>query len=273
VAEFVKGRDKGWLEPFGGTDFALEGENACLRPVGITRGAEFVDQANGFIDVLGVGVALLHEAHGDAVSAEDQMDERSVGKLAETFADVLNKGLNVERMVVETFDGALRKRVDGFAVDAAPLLEAAESGGERIVRIEREENEFIETSGALEASDGFFRERLPVTHRGDGDGIDVRLDGFDEAHALALRENADGRAATNHAIALRDGDAAFFGDIAGERATDEVERAEGDDVGITEEIAKEGLDIGERVGAAELEEDDADAFFGVGGHGITSHKL
>ena len=41
---------------------------------------------------------------------------------------------------------------------------------------------------------------------------------------------------------------------------------ERDDVGIEKKIAEEGFDRREGVGAAKLEEDDADAFFGLGSH-------
>ena len=234
-----------------------------LGPVGKTLRALFADEANGFVDVLRIGIALFDEAHGQAVGAEEEMDARGIGKLAEAFADVGDEGFDVERMIVEIFDGAFGESVDRFAVDAAPFFEAAERGGVGIVGIEREEDEFIETAGRFEGGDGVFGERLPVAHGGDGDGIDVGLEGLDEADALAFGENADGRAAANHGVASGDGRRAFFGDVAGERAANEIERAEGDDVRVEEEIAEEGFDGVEGVGAAELEEDDADAFFVV----------
>src|SRR5262249_35792306 len=60
---------------------------------------------------------------------------------------------------------------------------------------------------------------------------------------------------------------AFFCDVAGEGAAHKVERAERDNVRVRKEIAEKGLDVGERVGAAELEKDDADAFFSAV-HGV-----
>ena len=169
-------------------------------------------------------------------------------------------------MIVEGFNAALGERVDRFAVDAAPFLEAAERGGVGIVGIEREQDEFVEMAGGFEGGDGVFGERLPVAHGGDGYGIDVGLEGADKAGALAFGEDGDGRAAADHGVASGDGRRALFCDVAREGAADEIERAQGNDVGIEEEIAQEGFDGGERIRAAQLEEDDADAFF-CGGHG------
>ena len=272
VAECVEGFDEGGFEPFGRAHSALETENARFGPVGVAGGAEFVDKANRFVDVLWIGVPFFDEAHGDGVSAKDEMNPRGIRKLAEALADIVDEGLNVERVVVETFDGAFGQRVDRFAIDAAPFLEAAERRGVGVMRIERKEDEFIKTLGALKDGNGILGERLPVAHGGHSDGLDVRPNGFNEAHTLALGENADRRTAADHAVALRDGHTALFGDVTGQRTADEIERAKRDDVRVGKKVAEEGFDIGERVRSAELEEDDADAFFGVS-HGIRSPQL
>jgi hypothetical protein len=202
------------------------------------------------------------------VGTEEEMNPGGIGKLAKTLADVGDEGLDVERMIVEIFDGAFGEGVDRFTIDTAPFFEATESGGVGIVRVKREEDKFIEGASGFECGDGVFGERLPVAHGGDSDGIDVGLEGFDEADALAFGENADGRAATNHGVASGDGRSAFFGDVAGEWPANEIERTEGDDVGVEEEIAEKRFDGIEGVGAAELKEDDADAFFCGAAHGV-----
>src|SRR5271165_3065177 len=247
------------------------------RPVGKFLGASFADQAHGFFNVARIGIALFDQAHGQAVGAEDEMDARAIGKLAEAFANIGDQGLNVERVIEEMLDAAFGEGVVGLAVDAAPFFEAAERGGVGEVRVERKENEFVEVVLFLDGGDSVFGKRLPVAHGGDCDGIHVWAYGGDEFGALAFSEEADGRAAADLAVALSYGRSAFFGDVAGEGAADEVERAERDDVRIEEEIAEEGLDGGEGVRAAELEEDDADAFFGLGSwlsrHGSTLSSL
>ena len=243
------------------------------RPIGKFLRAAFADQAHGLFNMSRVGIAVFDEAHGQAVSAEDEMNARAVGKLAQALADVGDERLDVKRVVEEVFDGALGERVCGRAVDAAPFFQATERGGVGIVRVKREKDKFIEAVGFFDGGDGVFGERLPVAHRGDGDGIEVRADSGDEFAALAFSEDGDGRAAADLAVTQSDGRSTFFGDIAGERAADEVKRAERDNVGVAEEVAEEGFHGGERVGAAELEEDDADAFFGLGSHGCFCDSL
>jgi hypothetical protein len=141
------------------------------------------------------------------------------------------------------------------------------------VRVEREQDEFVETIGFFDCGDSVGGERLPIPHGRDGYRIEIRADGGDKFAALAFREDADGRPAPDLAVALGYGRSAFFGDIAGERAADEIERAQRDDVRIEKEIAKEGFDGDERIGAPELEEDDADAFLGLGSHRFRRDSL
>ena len=88
VAEFFESGEEARLEPFGGAYFALEAEHVDFGPVGITRGALFANEANGFGNVLGIWIALFDEAHREAVGAEEKMDARGIRKLAQAFADV-----------------------------------------------------------------------------------------------------------------------------------------------------------------------------------------
>jgi len=268
VAEFFESAEEGRFEPLGGADFALVAELVNLGPVGKTLSALFADETESFIDVLGIRVALFDEAHGKAVGAEKEMDARGIGKLAEAFADVGDEGFDVKRMIVEVFNGTLRKSVNRFAVNAAPLFETAERGGIGIMGIERQEDKLIETAGIFKRCDSVFGKGLPVAHGSNGDRINVRLKCLDEADALAFGENGDGGATANHGVASGDGGGAFFGDVTGERSANEIGWAEGDDVWVEEEIAEEGFDGVEGIGAAKLEEDDADAFLFGGGHGV-----
>src|SRR5208283_3904965 len=106
VAQFFQRAEEGGFEPFGRADFALVAELVNLRPVGKAPRALFAHEANGFVDVLGIGIALFDEAHGKAVGTEEEMNPGGIGKLAKTLADVGDEGLDVERMIVEIFDGA-----------------------------------------------------------------------------------------------------------------------------------------------------------------------
>jgi hypothetical protein len=134
------------------------------------------------------------------------------------------------------------------------------------VRVKREKDEFIEMPGVAESGDGVFGERFPVAHGDDADGVDVRSQGLYEMGALAFGEDADGRAPADLAIAFGDRDGTARRNQARQGIADEVERTERNDVRIAKEIAEEGLDVFERVRASELEEDNADAFFGSGAH-------
>src|SRR5208337_4977784 len=84
-----------------------------------------------------------------------------------------------------------------------------------------------------------------------------------ELAALPLRENPDGRTAADHAVALGDGHTALFGNVAGERAADEIQRTQRNDIRIEKKIAQEWLDGFERVWTAQLKKDDAHAFLGA----------
>jgi len=260
VAEAFEGSDERGFEPLGGADFALVAEEMDFGPVGKLLRALLANETNGFFHVARIGIALFDQTEGEAMGAENQMDAGGIGKLTKDFADVGDECLDVKRMIVEVLDGAFGEGVDGLAVNTTPLFETAERGGIGIVRIKRKKDEFVETPLLFDFGCGVLSEGLPVAHGGDGDGIDVRFKRFYKTDALAFGENANGRAAANLSVALGDRDAAFFGDKTGERAANEIDRAEGDDVRVEKEIAEKGLDGAEGIGAAELEEDDADAF-------------
>src|SRR6266403_72957 len=222
VAEFVEGADEGGLEPFGRADFALEAEEMRARPVGEFLRSAFADEAHGLLNVARVRIAIFNQAHWQAVRAEDEMNARAVRKLSQAFANVGDQRLDVQRVIEEMFDGAFGERVHRLAINAAPLLQAAKGGGGGIMRVKGQKNEFIEPVGFFDGRNGVLRKRLPVAHRGDRDWFHVRVDGRDEFGALAFGEDADGRAASDLAVALGDGRSALFSDVAGQRAADEI---------------------------------------------------
>jgi len=101
AAEAGESRGGGGLEPLHGTDAALEAEG-----VGIGPGAAFDDGADGAFDLLGVGVAFFHQAEGNAVCAEDEVDFAGRIEMAKGGVDAVHEGFDVEGMAVEISDGA-----------------------------------------------------------------------------------------------------------------------------------------------------------------------
>ena len=133
------------------------------------------------------------------MSAEDQMNPRTVRELPQHGSDPLNQRLNIQRMIVKIVYGAFRwppgclfpLRLVG---DPAPLLQAAQCGGVGILRIKRQQNDFIQWPGLAQRPHRFSRERMPVTHRHYGNRINVRRDRFDETQALPFGERPNRRA-------------------------------------------------------------------------------
>jgi len=234
--------------------------------MGEAHSALLADEAYSFSNMARVGIALFDQAHGQPMGAEDELNARAIRKVAKYFSYVGGESLDVERMIVEVLDAALGKIVVGLAVDATPFFEAAERGGIRIVRVEREEDEFVEAAGLFEGGDGVCCEWFPIAHGSDGQGINIGLQSGDKFRALALGEDANGRAAADHGVAPGDGDAALLGDVTGERAANEIDRAERNDVRVEKEIAEEGLDVIEGIRSAQLEQNDAHALLWVVAH-------
>ena len=61
--------------------------------------------------------------------------------------------------------GFLRRAAFRRSPDAPPLFQAAQSGGVRKMRIERQQDNFIEPFGCSQRCRGFVGQRMPVTHR------------------------------------------------------------------------------------------------------------
>ncbi len=77
---------------------------------------------------------------------------------------------------------------------------------------------------------------------------------------LTIREFDDGRTSADGGVMFADDLRTLSGDEFCERLAGESGAHEIDDFGIAEKIIEEGLDGGERVGAAQLEEDYGDFF-------------
>ncbi len=150
MSQAFEGTNERRLKPLGRSDLALETEDVIARPIRKARGSMFANQAHGFRNVPRVRIALFHQAHRQSMSAEDQLNARAVGKLAQYFANVGGERLDVQRVIVEMLDAALGKTLNRLAVHAAPLLQAAQRGGVGIVRIERKKYKFIEAAGFFE---------------------------------------------------------------------------------------------------------------------------
>ena len=114
--------------------------------------------------------------------------------------------LDVRRMIVEIFDHAFGWRSVGSSplrasADAAPFLHAAERGGVGIVRVERQEHDFIERSGSFQCHLG-LRRWWDASNAWRPPRLDqCRGKRAEQAHALALGERGDGRAAADLRVA------------------------------------------------------------------------
>lgn len=211
ASHFFDGAGERRLKPFLRAHFALEAED-----VGIGPGAGLADEVDCGGDVLRIRVALLYQRHGEAVGAEDEMDAGGIWKRGEDGVDALDDGGDVAGMVVKMVDGADGDFRIGF-VEAVPFLEAAAGGGEGIVRVEREEDEFVGRRAGGDRGDGFGCVWMPVAH-GDVDaGVDFSCDerGL-EGGRLLLGETADGRTASYFSVVLSDDFGASGGNVFGE---------------------------------------------------------
>src|SRR5277367_2279298 len=115
----------------------------CLRPPGILLSSLFADQPNGSFDLVWIRISFFDEAHRQAMRTENQMNAGAVRELPQYGTDTLRERLNIERVVVELTDGALRRAIFWLPIDATPFLEAAESCGIRELRVERKEHDLV----------------------------------------------------------------------------------------------------------------------------------
>lgn len=243
------------------SDAALIAQSMRILP-----STEFSYQADRGLDLLGIRVTLFDKAHWQSVGAEDEMNFFGLREAFESFVDAFDEGGDVERVIVKIVDhfygGRLRGgRSQNFIgpIKALPFFQATSRCRERIMRVEREENQFVE-SETLKFGDCFGGERMPVAHRDDDGSIEIGRERRGQGAGLAICEFDDGRAAANGLIMFADDLGTLSRDESCERFAGESGAHEVDDFGIAEKVIEERLDRGERVRAAQLEEYDADFF-------------
>ena len=105
---------------------------------------------------------------------------------------------------------------------------------------------------------------MPVTHGDEAAGVEVARKGGFESARLKFGEPADGRLAADGVVMFANDSGAAMGDPPREGAAGQPAAEEVDDVGVAEKIVEERLDGLGRIGAAELEENDAEAGFSHG---------
>src|SRR5260370_11917648 len=107
---------------------------------------------HGLLDLFWIRIALLEQIDGETVRVELQMNWRTVRELPQYGSDPLNQRLNIQRVLVKIVDGAFRWFGTGVSPlrlidDPAPFLQAAQRRGVGIMRVEWQENEFIQPAG------------------------------------------------------------------------------------------------------------------------------
>src|SRR5260370_35109985 len=112
---------------------------------------------HGLLDLFWIRIALLDQTHRQTVRAEHQMDSRTVRELPQYGSDSLNQRLNIQRVVVKILDRALWRFGNGVSPlrlvgDPAPFLQAAQSRGVGIMRVEWQEDDFLRPRGIRQAS-------------------------------------------------------------------------------------------------------------------------
>src|SRR5712664_4994282 len=106
---------------------------------------------HGLVDLFWIRIAFLDQAHWQTMRAEHQMDSRAVRELPQHRSNPLNQCLNINWMVVEIIDRAFRwsGRWTPLSLigDSAPFLHAAQRSGVRIMRIQRQQYDFVQRAG------------------------------------------------------------------------------------------------------------------------------
>src|SRR5260370_40569662 len=107
---------------------------------------------HGLLDLFWIRIALLDQTHRQTVRAEYQMNSRTVRELPQYGSDPLNQRLNIQRVLVKIVDGAFRWFGTGVSPlrlidDPAPFLQASQRRGVGIMRVEWQEDAFIQEAG------------------------------------------------------------------------------------------------------------------------------
>src|SRR5579863_6248117 len=238
--DFERLRQRGF-EPLLPADPALEAKQVRVRPSAASHHG-----GDSFLDLALVWIAALDEAERQAVRAENEVHFAAIIETRERRFDIAHECLDILRMHVKFFDEYLARRGSPAAVrrrlrgaDAAPFFQAAERGGEGVVRIKRQQNESVEWRRRPYRVDSFLCERMPVAHGDEAAGVEIgRERGFESAR-LKFGEPTDRRLAADSVVMFANDSGAAVGDPPGERTARQPSTEEIDDVGIAEKIVEE----------------------------------
>src|SRR6266478_7991134 len=202
---------------------------------------------HGLLDLFWIRVALLDQTHWQTVRAEHQMNPRAVREMPQYRSNPLNQRLNIKRMIVEIVDGAFywfpcRQFPLCLIGDPAPFLQAAECRRVRIVRIKRQQDDFVKLLRLAQHIHGLSREWMPVTHRRDSHRVNVRRDRLYQTHSLAFGERPNRRAPPDLTVLAGDGNRPARRNELRNRATEQSKRSERNNVGVQKQIQQKRLD-------------------------------
>ncbi len=239
------------LQPPARAHFALIAQAMIVRPSSLLH-----HQGHGFFNLLLIGVALFDHRHRYAVRAEDQRHRSRMGKTGERIVDPLHYGCDVCRITIKRRHTGNRNCP---LPPALPLVQTAARRRTRVLRIQRQQHDLVYLS-ILQLSDRFGGEWVPVAHRDHAARVDaVAHQACLERSGLLLSEPANRRAANGRVMLSR-----FFrarlGDDLRQRTPAQARKRKVDNVGIAEEVIKEGFDCRERFRSTELEKDYPNTF-------------
>ena len=136
----------------------------------IRPSAKLAHKLHRLLNLFRIRIALFDECNRKTVRAKEEMHLIWIWQFLKDAIHTLHNGGDVIGMVVEVVNDMHR---DLRLIQPVPFLQAASGGSERIVRIKRQEDEFVKWR-ALESGDSFLRVGVPVTHRDNRSRRDVR---------------------------------------------------------------------------------------------------
>mmetsp|Transcript_1170 Transcript_1170/g.2847 ORF Transcript_1170/g.2847 Transcript_1170/m.2847 type:complete len:450 (-) Transcript_1170:208-1557(-) len=244
------------LEPRHGAHLALVGEREVIR---VAHAAQLGhdELARGF-DLVFVRVAqVLHVLERQAVRREEDMRRGRVVEALAPVGDQPRHRGDVPLAVVPRGDHhvAHLPQLAVLVVLALEQPQARARGGDGELRVERQHDEPLDPV-ALDLLERLLGVRVPVAHR------DVRLGGDAPLLQRLLKRLTllDGRgelwrASADGCVPLLTGGRTRSRDRLGDRAVQPLRpRGERDDLRVGEQVVQEGLDLVERVRAAQVEE-------------------
>ena len=174
--------------------------------------------------------------------AENQMNAGAVRKLPQHRANPLHQRLNVQRVIVEMVDGAFRRPAVRLSIHAPPLFQAAQRRGVGIVRIQRQQHNFIERPCLAQPLHRFACQRMPVAHRGHRYRVDVRRHRLHQGLALPFRQCSNRRASADLRVLLCHRNRPSRRNQFCNRPPQQSQRPQGNDVWVEEKVQQERLD-------------------------------